>query len=158
MNNLAPQLERSWLEAEICPSDKSKVTSEAVNEFQKKLAELCGMHIFCGPMVIAPDSKNALSPYYTNQKFKPRDWNAFTWWTQPEAANVVSILDHSHEVLYYYPEHNLIDITIATCKAYDHREAIRFMAKYWQPDKNGVRYIFTSPKLPTSSWETYIEK
>ncbi|HEX7018019.1 MAG TPA: S-adenosylmethionine decarboxylase [Patescibacteria group bacterium] len=155
MTNLAPKLVRSWLEAEIRPKDKAIVTSNAVKEFQGKLAELCGMHIFCGPMVIAPDSENALSPYYTNKQFKPRDWNAFTWWTQPDAKNVVSILDHSHEVLYYYPEHNLIDITIATCKEYDPLDAVKFMSEFWKPDENGVRYIFTSPDIPTSEWKVW---
>lgn len=117
--DLAPNLERIWMEIELRPTNKTVVTTTSIQKFQKKLAEICGMHIFCGPMVIAPDSENALSPYYTNKEFKPRDWNAYTWWTRSDAPNVFSVLDHSHESFYYYPEHNLIDISIASCKGFD---------------------------------------
>ena len=55
------------------------------------------MHIFCGPMLIAPDSDDSLLPYKTNKEFKPRDWNAYTWWTRKNAPNVMTVLNHSHE-------------------------------------------------------------
>src|SRR3990167_1284624 len=96
-NDPAPKLERSWLEIELRPQDSKIVTSNRVKTFQKKLAKICGMHIFCGPMIIAPDSKNSLGSYYTNKKFIPKDWNSYTWWTRPDATNVLSVLDHSHE-------------------------------------------------------------
>jgi len=50
--NPAPKLERSWLEAELKPSDPKVVTTRRVEEFQKQLAKICDMHIFCGPMII----------------------------------------------------------------------------------------------------------
>lgn len=137
-------------------SEKGKVTTRNIEEFQKELAELCGMHIFCGPMVIAPDSDNNLSPYYTNKKFKPRDWNAYTWWTRKDAPNVLSILDHSHESFYYYPEHNLIDVSIATCREYDLNSVLKFVSEFWKPDKDGVRYALLSPKESGCSWKTYL--
>lgn len=155
VQNLAPELERSWLEVELKPKNKDKVTSSNVEKFQKKLAELCGMHIFCGPMVIAPDSNNNLSPYYTNQEFKPKDWNAFTWWTRPDATNVMSILDHSHESFYYYPDHNLIDISIATCKEYDLNAVLKFAQEFWKPDDSGLRYAFLTPKDQGCSWKIF---
>lgn len=154
-DNLAPKLERSWLEVELRPSSPKKVTSVRVKEFQKKLAEVCNMHIFCGPMVISPDSDNSLSPYYTNPKFKPRDWNAYTWWTRKDAPNVMTILDHSHESFYFYPEHNLIDISIATCDRYNLKEVLKFVHNFWKPDSNGIRYAFLSPKNPDCKWEIY---
>ncbi len=157
VEDFAPDLERSWLEIELKPTDKKQVTTGEVEEFQKKLAQICGMHIFCGPMVIAPDSKNALSPYYTNEKFKPNDWNAYTWWTRPDAGNVISILDHSHESFYYYPDHNLIDISIATCKEYNLDKVIKFVFSFWKPDALGIRYAFLSPKQKNCCWKCYPE-
>lgn len=154
-NNPAPNLERSWLEMELRPNDSKKVTSIQVKEYQKQLAKICGMHIFCGPMVIAPDSENSLAPYYTNKKFKPNDWNAYTWWTRPNATNVLSILDHSHESFYYYPNHNLIDTSVATCKNYDLSEVLKFTFEFWKPDKFGIRYAFLNPKLSRCSWKFY---
>lgn len=154
-NNLAPKLERSWLEIELRPREPKTVTSNSVKAFQQQLAKVCGMHIFCGPMMIAPDSKNSLSPYYTNKKFRPKDWNSYTWWTRPDAANVLSILDHSHESFYYYPAHNLIDISVATCKGYELSKILEFVFDFWKPDKFGIRYAFLSPKLPSCSWKFY---
>lgn len=155
--NLAPNLERSWLEIELRPSPASEVTSERVKQFQEQLAEVCGMHVFCGPMIIAPDSTNTLSPYYTNAEFRPLDWNAYTWWTVPDATNIISILNHSHESFYYYPRHNLIDISIATCKEYDLPATLKFVNDFWKPDKRGMRYAFLSPKAPGCSWKIYPE-
>lgn len=151
--NLAPQLIRSWTQIELKPKDKKIITSENVEKFQKKLTEICGMHIFCGPMVIAPDSENALSPYYTNKEFQPRDWNAYTWWTQPEAKNVVSILDKSHQVFYYYPEHNLINISISTCKDYDINKALDYIREFWKPNDKGIRYAYIDPSNK-NIWKT----
>ncbi|OGG51671.1 hypothetical protein A3C18_03500 [Candidatus Kaiserbacteria bacterium RIFCSPHIGHO2_02_FULL_54_11b] len=153
--NLAPKLERSWLEVELRPSSPSDVTGERVQVFQKQLAEICNMHIFCGPMLIAPDSDDSLLPYYTNKKFKPRDWNAYTWWTRKDAPNVLTVLDHSHESFYYYPEHNLIDVSIATCNTYDLEKVLKFIHEFWKPDSDGIRYAFLSPKNSGASWEVY---
>ena len=127
MGNFAPTLERSWLEAELKPSFSSKITTKRIEEFQKKLAETCDMHIFCGPMIIAPDVEDTLLSYKTNRNFKPRDWNAYTWWTRKDAPNVMTILDHSHTSFYYYPEHNLIDVSIATCNTYDLQKVLKFI-------------------------------
>jgi len=151
----APSLERSWLEAELSPTNKEGVTSEKVEEFQKKLAEVCEMHIFCGPMIISPDSDDQLVPYKTNKQFKPRDWNAYTWWTRKDAPNVLTILDHSHESFYYYPEHNLIDISIATCNTYDLKRVLEFMCSFWKPDQRGIRYAFLSSKSSGCKWQVY---
>jgi len=156
--DFAPNIERRWMAIELRPSNKKIITSNRLKKFQKLLAEACSMHIFCGPMIIAPDSKNSLLPYYTNPKFRPRDWNAYAWWTQPDAANIVSILDNSHTVFYYYPEHNLINISIASCKKFDPIKVIKFISKYWQPDKRGARYVFINPKTPKTSWKLYKEK
>jgi hypothetical protein len=155
MDIFAPSLKRSWLEVELVPKENKIVTSKNVKVFQTELAEKCGMHIFCGPMVIAPDSKNKLTSYYTNKKFKPRDWNAYMWWTQPDAKNILSILDHSHTSFYYYPEHNLIDVSIATCKDYDLTKILKFIYEFWKPDKKGIRYAFISPEVSNFSWKTY---
>lgn len=154
-DNPAPDLERSWLEAELKPSEPKTVTTERVEEFQKKLADICNMHIFCGPMIIAPDANDSLLPYKTNKQFKPRDWNAYTWWTRKDAPNVLTVLDHSHESLYYYPEHNLIDISIATCNKYDLQEILKFIYEFWQPDQNGIRYAFLTPKNFDSEWQVF---
>ena len=154
-NNLAPKLVRSWLEIELRPQDPKVVTSNKVRAFQKQLAKICGMHIFCGPMIIAPDSKNSLGSYYSNKKFRPKDWNSYTWWTRPEATNVLSILNHSHESFYYYPDHNLIDISIATCKEYELSKVLKFVFNFWGPDKFGIRYAFLSPKISGYSWKSY---
>jgi hypothetical protein len=153
--NPVPALERSWLEMEVRPSSKKSVTGKRVEAFQKKLAEICNMHIFCGPMVISPDSKDELLPYYTNKKFKPRDWNAYTWWTRKDAPNVMTILDHSHESFYYYPEHNLIDVSIATCNIYDLDKVLKFIYNYWKPDENGIRYAFLHPENLSCEWKVY---
>lgn len=151
----APKLTRSWLEVELCPQNKKTVTTVKVKKFQEKLAEHCEMHIFCGPMIIAPDSKNKLISYYSNKKFKPRDWNAYMWWTQPDAKNILSILNHSHTSFYYYPEHNLIDVSIATCKDYNLNMILEFIFNYWKPDSKGIRYAFISPKENSYSWKLY---
>ena len=156
-DNLAPYLERSWLEMELLPCEPKQVTTENVTEFQKKLAQICNMHIFCGPMIIAPDTNNDLLPYYTNKQFKPRDWNAYTWWTRKDAPNVLTILDHSHESFYYYPKHNLIDVSIATCNTYDLIKVLQFVYKYWKPDFRGIRYAFLSPKTEGYTWSVYTE-
>ena len=153
--NLAPQLTRVWQIVELRPRDKKNVNSPKVKKFQKRLAKICGMHVFCGPMIIAPDTKDKLNPYYTNQEFKPRDWNAYTWWTQPDASNVVSILDKSHTVFYYYPDHNLINITIASCKKFDPKIIVKFIYDYWQPDKKGIRYSVISPSKKSNQWINY---
>ncbi|MFA6081543.1 MAG: hypothetical protein WC741_04010 [Patescibacteria group bacterium] len=151
----APTLKRSWLEAEIIPSNKKIVTTRNVKSFQIKLATQCGMHIFCGPMIIAPDSTNKLISYYSNKKFKPRDWNAYMWWTQPNAKNILSILDHSHTSFYYYPEHNLIDVSIATCKEYDLDKTLGFIYSFWKPNISGIKYAYVSPERSKYSWKTY---
>lgn len=153
--DLVPSFERSWCEMELIPDSSDYITSEKVKEFQKQLAEICDMHIFCGPMIISPDSEDSLLPYYTNKEFKPRDWNAYTWWTRKDASNVLSILDHSHESFYYYPEHNLIDISIATCKVYDLANVLKFVYGYWKPSEKGIRYAFLSPKSKGCSWKVY---
>ncbi|MEX2053043.1 MAG: hypothetical protein WD898_02340 [Candidatus Paceibacterota bacterium] len=153
--NPAPELERSWLEAELRPSSKETVTTERVEEFQKQLAELCDMHIFCGPMIIAPDSQDDLLPYKTDKQFKPRDWNAYTWWTRKGAPNVLTVLDHSHESFYYYPEQNLVDISIATCSKYDLNKILEFIQKFWNPDAKGIRYAFLSPNSSGSEWKIF---
>ena len=151
----APHLERSWLEVEFVPTTAQSVFSKNVEKFQKQLADICDMHIFCGPMIISPDSEDALLPYYTNKKFKPRDWNAYTWWTRKDAPNVLSVLDHSHESFYFYPEHNLIDVSIATCNKYDLIKVLDFIYDYWKPDMRGLRYAFLSPKSPGCEWKIY---
>lgn len=154
--NPAPKLERSWLEAGLKPSDPKTVTAERVEEFQKKLAEVCDMHVFCGPMIIAPDTDDSLLPYKTNKGFKPRDWNAYTWWTRKDAPNVMTILDHSHESFYYYPEHNLIDISIATCNTYGLEKVLRFICDFWKP-KEGIRYALLSPKDANCEWKIFVK-
>ena len=154
--NLAPNLERSWLEVELRPSSPSFVTAKKVEDFQKKLAKICNMHIFCGPMVISPDTDDSLLPYYSNKKFKPRDWNGYAWWTRKDASNVMSILDHSHESFYYYPEHDLIDVSIATCNAYDLQKVLKFIYKFWKPDSQGIRYAFLHPNNKKTEWKIYI--
>jgi len=154
----APTLKRSWLEAELILSNKKIVTTNNVKSFQLKLALICRMHVFCGPMIIAPDSTNKLISYYSNPKFKPRDWNAYMWWTQPDAKNILSILDHSHTSFYYYPEHKLIDISIATCKKYDLNKTLKFINSFWKPDNNGIRYAFISPEQSKYSWKSYKTK
>lgn len=151
--NPAPQLERSWLEAELKPSNPKSVTTERVEEFQKRLAEVCDMHIFCGPMIIAPDTNDELLPYKPNKKFKPRDWNAYTWWTRKDDPNVITILDHSPESFYYYPKHNLIDISIATCNKYNLQQVLVFIHEFWTPDSKGIRYAFLSPENEGANWE-----
>lgn len=153
--NPAPKLERSWLEVELKPSNPNQIAFKKVDEFQKKLAEICDMHIFCGPMIISPDSDNNLLPYYTNPKFKPRDWNAYTWWTRKDAKNVMTILDHSHESFYYYPENNLIDISIATCNTYDLDVVLKFIHDYWKPNSEGIRYAFLHPNNSDCKWAIY---
>jgi hypothetical protein len=40
MDNPVPDLERSWLEAELKPSSSAIVTTKRVEEFQKRLAEI----------------------------------------------------------------------------------------------------------------------
>ena len=153
--NLAPDLERSWLEAELKPTDPKTITAKRVEKFQKKLAELCNMRIFCGPMIIAPDITDSLLPYKTDRKFKPRDWNAYTWWTRKDAPNVMTILDHSHESFYYYPEHNLIDISIATCNRYALEKVLKFIQDFWKPSFDGIRYAFLSPNDQSCKWQIY---
>jgi len=153
-HNPAPVLERSWLEAELKPASPKNVTAKRVKEFQIKLAKVCDMHIFCGPMIISPDSDNNLSPYYIDQRFKPRDWNAYTWWTRKDAPNVLTILDHSHESFYYYPEHNLIDISIATCHTYDLESVLGFINDFWRPSE-GIRYAFLHPNQKDCKWKIY---
>lgn len=153
--NPEPKLERSWLEVELKPLDPKTITTKRVEEFQKQLAEVCNMHIFCGPMIIAPDTGDSLLSYKTNKKFKPRDWNAYTWWTRKDAPNVLTVLDHSHESFYYYPEHNLIDISIATCNKYDLQKALKFIYEFWRTDSAGLRYAFLSPKNKDCKWEVY---
>lgn len=155
MNNLAPKLERSWLEAELIPSSKESVTTKRVEEFQKNLAAICDMHVFCGPMIIAPDTDDTLAGYKTNKQFKPKDWNAYTWWTRKDAPNVLTVLDHSHESFYYYPEHNLIDVSIATCNTYDLNNVLEYMHTFWNPTKEGIRYAFLHPKNSGAKWEVY---
>lgn len=154
--DLAPNFERSWLEMELIPAISHEVTSQKVEDFQRQLAEICGMHIFCGPIIVSPDKEDSLLPYYmTNKRFKPRDWNAYTWWTRRDASNVLSILNHSHESFYYYPEHNLIDISIVTCSTYDLMKVVKFAYDYWKPNEKGIRYAFLSPKFSGCSWEVY---
>lgn len=152
--NLAPGLIRSWMVIELKISKSSQINSAKVSKFQKKLAIICGMHIFCGPMVIAPDSENDLSPYYANKEFKPRDWNAYTWWTQPDAKNITSILDYSHTSFYFYPKHQLINITIATCKDYQHLDALAYIKEFWKPEGK-IKYSLIEPSKKTSSWKQY---
>ncbi len=154
MINPAPNLERSWLEAELNPSSTSKINSKKVIVFQKELADICNMHIFCGPMVVSPDEDDSLYVYKTNQKFKPRDWNAYAWWTRKDASNVLTILDHSHESFYYYPEHNLIDISIATCNTYDLQKVLNYIYAFWNPTQ-GIRYAFLHPNNATTKWQLF---
>lgn len=151
----ASALKRSWLQIELIPSNKKIITSKNVEGFQKRLALICDMHIFCGPMIIAPDSTNKLVSYYSNKKFKPRDWNAYMWWTQPDAKNVLSILDHSHTSFYYYPEHNLIDISISTCKDYNLSKTLKYVYSFWKPDSKGIKYAYISPETSNYSWKLY---
>ncbi|MBA3723883.1 MAG: S-adenosylmethionine decarboxylase [Candidatus Levybacteria bacterium] len=155
--NPALKLERSWLEAELKPASSKLVTAKRVKEFQIKLATICNMHVFCGPMVISPDSNDSLLPYKTNKKFKPQDWNAYTWWTRKDAPNVLTVLDHSHESFYYYPDHNLIDVSIATCNTYDLKKVLEFVHDFWQPNKEGIRYAFLSPNKSACSWKIFIK-
>ncbi|MCK9368508.1 hypothetical protein M0R04_00855 [Candidatus Dojkabacteria bacterium] len=143
INDLAPKLDRYSFRVWLHPNHKVKINSKSIRSFLKKISEAVDCFIFAGPIFVGNKDIVGLDNVALYPKYKPSDMQGMVWWNDKQAPNVQAVvLNHSHAVIYYYPKHDLLDLSVETCSKFDVEKALVLTNNFWLPKLGEMQYEF----------------
>jgi len=117
------------------------ISAKHIENFLIELSHVCGMQIFFGPVVIAPDSYDAEAEKKLGLR-PPNDVNAIIMWT------------YSGVQMYVFPtKDNWFTIDVYSCKPFDLHKVIQFVTEYLSV-LDDVQYA-TQTASTFSSWTNF---
>lgn len=154
--DMVPELFRHRLVVEMIPMHTADDRGDKAlfGDFQRNLAQLCGVETCVGPVVITPETHD-----------DGVDYGDFAFRAAPHDSNAFMIWRKSHLYTYLYKNSGLLAVEMSLCSNFDREKALSYIHDYWRPVRGTMRWaaqesnglVGWSPYEKLDSWENIPE-